>query len=276
MATAAQAGPNYQEVAAEAIVSFVEEQTRLSIKNILLATVFTEPSEVILSYAVGFARRYHSRMSLTGAASPGAICEIIRKWEIDFVVIGTNTCESRKSNLDTAVGEMLRTVPCPMLVIGPRVTQMGLANGKIERLVYVTNFTASSLEGVSYALALARDHDAELKFVHVAEESPMRPFHFGNSRIAAFRKQLESLVASENGLLQESEFVVQEGDRAEGLVRIAANLDANLIVMSARAIPGKISPYVFWPIAGQVVCCAHCPVLTVRGFPSEEWWTGVP
>jgi hypothetical protein len=73
----AQAGSNYQEVATEAIVSFVEEQTRLSIKNILLATVFTEPSEAILSYAVRFARRYHSKMSLTGAASPGAICEII-------------------------------------------------------------------------------------------------------------------------------------------------------------------------------------------------------
>ena len=109
--------------------------------------------------------------------------------------------------------------------------------------MYVTNFTASSLDGVPYALALAQDHDAELKFVHVAEESPMRPFHFGNSRIVAFRKQLESLVASGNGLLQGSEFVVQEGDRAEGLVRIAANLHANLIVMSARGIPGKTSPY---------------------------------
>lgn len=31
---------------------FVDEQTRLSIKNILLATVFTEPSDAILSYAV--------------------------------------------------------------------------------------------------------------------------------------------------------------------------------------------------------------------------------
>lgn len=252
-------------------MSFVEEQTRLSIKNILLATVLTEPSEVILSYAVGFARHYHSRMSSTSAASPGAICGIIRKREIDFVVIGTDTCESRKSDLETAVGEMLRTVPCPMIVIGPLVPQVELAKGELERIVYVTDYTTGSLEGLPYALALAQDHDAELKFVHVAEESPVRPFHFGNSRIVAFRKQLESLVASEKGLLRESEFAVGEGDRAEGLVRIAANLHANLIVMSARGIPGKASPYLLWPIAGQVVCCARCPVLTVRGFPSEEY-----
>jgi len=209
-------------------------------------------------------------MSLTGAASPEAICEIIRKWGIDFVVIGTNTCESRKSDLDTKVGEMLRTVPCPMLVIGPLVPQVELAKGELELIVYVTDYTTSSLEGLPYALALAQDHDAELKFVHVAEESPMRPFHFGNSRIVVFRKQLESLVASGKGLLQESEFAVGEGDRAQGLVRIAANLHANLIVMSAREIPGKTSPYLLWRIAGRVVCCAHCPVLTVRGFPPEE------
>ena len=248
----------------------VEEQTRLSIKNILLATVFSEPSPAILSYAVGLARRYGSTMSLTGAVSPGAICEIIRNRQVDLVVIGTHAPELRKSDLDSAAEEILRTVPCTMLIVGPSVTQMELAKGELERIVYVTDFTTRSLDGVPYALALAQDHDARLRFVHVAEGTTMGPFHFGNSRIVAFRKRLESLVASGKGLLQESEFAVGEGDRAEGLVRIAANLHANLIVMSARGIPEKASPYLLWPIAGQVVCCAHCPVLTVRGFPSEE------
>jgi ADP-ribose pyrophosphatase YjhB (NUDIX family) len=57
----------------------VEEETRLSIRNILLATVFSEPSPDILSYAVGLARRYGSTMSLTGAVSPRSICEIIKR-----------------------------------------------------------------------------------------------------------------------------------------------------------------------------------------------------
>jgi len=249
---------------------FVEEQTRLCIKNILLATVFSEPSPAILSYAVSLARRYGSTMSLAGAVSPTAICEIIRNRHVDLVVIGTHAQELRKSGLDLVAEEILHTVPCPLLIVGPNVTQMELAKGELERIVYVTDFTTSSLDGVPYAIALARDYDAQIKFVHVAEEAPMRPFHFGDSRIVAFRKRLESLVASGKGLLPESEFIVGEGDRADGLVRIAANLHANLIVMSARGIPGKTSPYLLWPIAGQAVCCAHCPVLTVRGFPSEE------
>jgi len=246
-------------------VPIVEEQTRLSIKNILLATVFTEPSEAILSRTVGFARRYGSKMSLTGAASPAAICEIIGKGHIDLVVIGTQAQNVRKSDLNLAVGKILCIVPCPMLIIGPRVTAVELAKEELEQIVYVTDYTLSSLDGLPYAVALSQDYGARLRFVHVSEGPTMGPFHFGNSRIVAFRKRLESLLDSVGGLPQESEFAVQEGDRVEGLVTIAANLHASLIVMSARGVPERTAPCLMWPIATQVVCRAHCPVLIARG-----------
>jgi nucleotide-binding universal stress UspA family protein len=248
-------------------VPFVEEQTRLSIKNILLATVFTEPSEAILSYTVSFARRYGSKMSLTGAASPAAICETVGKWQIDLVVIGTQAQNVRKSDLDMAVGEILRTVPCPMLIIGPRVTTVELANEEFEQSVYVTDYSLSSLDGLPYALALCQDQGARLRFVHVSEGPTVGPFHFGNSRIVAFRKHLETSLDSVAGLPQDSEFAVQEGDRVEGLVAIAANLHASLIIMSARGVPERTDSALVWPKATQVVSRAHCPVLIARGGP---------
>jgi nucleotide-binding universal stress UspA family protein len=243
-------------------VPWVEEETRLSIKNILLATMFSEPSESLLGYVVGFARRYDAKTSLTGAASPGAIREIITKQEIDLVVIGTHAHDSRKSYLDIAVGELLSNVPCPMLIIGPQVTQMELAKSEIQRILYVTDYTISSLDGVQYALALAQDHDAEVSFVHVSGETPVGPFHFGNPRIVGFQKRLESLIASGKGYLRESGFAVQEGDRAQGVVKIAANLRTSMIVMSARGNAAQLP----WPMAAQVVCRARCPVLVTRPF----------
>ena len=149
-----------------------------------------------------------------------------------------------------------------MLTIGPQVTPVELEKGEVERIVYVTDYTISSLDGLPYALALAQDLDAQLKFVHVAEETNLGPFYFGNSRTVAFQKRLESVVASGNGHLQESEFAVHEGDRAGGLVQIAANLRASLIVMSARGNVAQL----LWPMAGRVVCRAHCPVLIARAF----------
>jgi nucleotide-binding universal stress UspA family protein len=252
----------------------VEEQTRLSIKNILLATMFSEPSELILSYAVDLARLYGSTMSLTGAVSPAAICEITRNRQADLVVIGTDVQELRKSDLDLVAGEILRNVPCPVLIIGPRVAHVKLGKGDLEQIVYVTDFTTSSLDGLPYALAFAQDHDSRLTFVHVSEEITAAHFHFGNSRSTAFRKRLESLAAAENGFshesagkgfLRESEFVISEGDRAGELVRIAANLCASLIVMSAGGSPAQMA----WPLASQVVGLAHCPVLAVPR-PSME------
>jgi nucleotide-binding universal stress UspA family protein len=149
-----------------------------------------------------------------------------------------------------------------MLIIGPNVAQTELAKGALDRIVYVTDYTTISLDGLPYTLALAQDYDAQVKFVHVAEGSTVSPLHFGNSRTVGFRKRLESVVASGKGYLQESEFTVQEGDRADGLVKIAANLHASLIVMSARGNPAQL----LWPMGGQVVFHAHCPVLIAQAF----------
>jgi len=159
-----------------------------------------------------------------------------------LVVIGTQAQDVRKSDVGVAVGEILSNVPCPMLIVGPGVRPVELSKEGFERIVYVTDSKLSSLRGLPYTLALAQDHNAQLNFVHVPEETTMGPFHFGSSRIVAFRKRLESLVAQGKSLLQESEFNVQEGDRAERLVRIASNLHASLVVMTAPVTTETSAP----------------------------------
>ncbi len=249
---------------------FAEERTRVAIRNILLAALFSEPSEAMLSYTASLAQDYDSKISLTGAISGGAICEVVKARQFDLVVLGAQVQDPRSPGLDTAIEEILRNVVCPVLIIGPRVTEPELAKSNLERIVYVTDYTRDSLDGLPCVLALAQDYNAQVKFVHVAEGTTMRPFHFGNSRIFAFRKRLESMVASGGALLRDSEFAVQEGDRPWGIVRIATNLRANLIVLNLRRMPEGTAPYPLWPIAVQVLRLALCPVLMVRG-PSSEY-----
>lgn len=249
----------------------VEERTGLAIKNILLAAVFSEPSEAILSYAVSLARRYSSRMSLTGAVSSSALYEIIRKGQIDLLILGAQVQKSSTLRLDAELDAILRNVPCPILILGPRVTETDLAKPSLERIVYVTDYTTGSLDGLPYAIALARDHNAHMQLVHVADEAAIGPFHFGNSRTFAFRKRLESLLGLEKGVLGESEFAVQEGDRAKGLVRIATNLHTGLIVLNARRVSNETASYPLWPIAIQAIRLALCPLLIVRG-PSSQYF----
>jgi len=241
------------------------EEMRLCIKNILLSADVSESSQAILSYVVGLAQRYSASLSSAGMISPAAICEIVRNRQIDLVVIGMHDQVARKFNIGSTVVEILRTVPCPVLIIGPKVTHAELAKRALERIIYVTDFSTSSLDALPYTVALAQGNEAQLTFVHLAEETTMGPFYYGNSRSVAFRKRLESLIPTSSGFLGESEFVVGNGDRAEGLARVAANLNANLIVMSVRGTSAKACVRVLWPIGSRVVCRAHCPVLTVPG-----------
>lgn len=237
----------------------VESPTHLSIKRILLTAVAAQPSTAILSYTFGFARHYGAEIFLTGAASPQAIGEIVRKREIDFAVVGTPILE-RRSDLHNPVGDLLPMMTCPTLIVGPRIKLEQMTNGDPEQLVYVTDFTTGSLDALPYAIALAQDYGAQIKFIHVAEEAPARPFHFGNSRIVGFRKRLETLAATGEGLLPESELIVKEGDRIEGVTQIAARLNASLIVMNSRESPTQL-----WSrLAGELACRAHCPILAVN------------
>ncbi len=242
----------------------IEEQTRLSIKNILLATTSCESSEAILAYVAGLARRYGASISLADVISPEAICEIVSNREVDLVVVARG---QRLQKLGTAciAEDILPIVPCPVLMIGPQITHTQLAKKVLERIVYVTDFSTSSLDALPYALALAQDNGAQLAFVHVTEEATMGPSHYGGPRSVAFRKRLESLIPAGSDFLGKSEFVVDHGDRAEGLVRVTANVNASLIVMSVRGTPAEASAQMLLPVDGQVMCRAHCPVLVVRG-----------
>jgi len=79
-----------------------------------------------------------------------------------------------------------------------------------------------------------------------------------------FRKQLESLVPAGSGLWREPEFVPGSEDRAEGVVRVAANAKASLMVMAAPGTAAETFAGLPSLIGGQLVRRAHCPVLTVR------------
>jgi len=62
------------------------------------------------------------------------------------------------------------------------------------------------------------------------------------------------------------EFVARFEFPVEGILRLAKERDADLIVMGVRKSgDAAMQEHRPWPIASQVVAQAPCPVLTVRG-----------
>ena len=79
--------------------------------------------------------------------------------------------------------------------------------------------------------------------------------------------RLQELMASATRLDREPEFIVENGDPSEVIVRVAAERGAELVVLGVRA-QGGLSDRLRWSTAYGVVREAHCPLLTVRSTDS--------
>jgi nucleotide-binding universal stress UspA family protein len=74
-------------------------------------------------------------------------------------------------------------------------------------------------------------------------------------------------------LVAEPQFVVNVGEPAEGILRTASKLDAEVIVMGLRRRSHvETISHLPWSTAYDVVCHALCPVLTVRENLQDWTW----
>src|SRR5919106_6952501 len=130
---------------------------------------------------------------------------------------------------------------CPVLPTRPPqhdfVEHRGnLTDIRLNRILLATNFRPSSIPATSMAREIARTHNAELHAVHVIGDyfeqiSVMFP-EGGTSALSRMRQEVEQrmqLFAGEgNGSVRTH---IAEGRPYAEIVRIAADIDADLIVI---------------------------------------------
>jgi nucleotide-binding universal stress UspA family protein len=187
--------------------------------------------------------------------------QLIEEHEIDLIVVGTRGRTGLKKMLIGSVAErVFRLAPCPVLTVGPRVTQEPPVEARPRRILYATDFSAAAEGAAPYALSLAQEQQSDLTLLHVLDgghalESP---------KAAEITSRLAALVPQEAALWCTPEFRVAQGHPADEILKAADDLGADLIIMGARHPDFSINQL---PpaTAYKVVCWAHCPVLTIRG-----------
>lgn len=191
-----------------------------------------------------------------------ALGEFIQENDVDLVVLGTSGSSGlRKIVLGSVAEEIIRNSPCPVLTVGPAVA--GNDRVELQRIIYATDFSEESLRAAPYAFSLAREHQAHITLLHVAEDFPV---HSPVLKAQTLTIRLQNLVPPQADLRHEPDTVVEIGSPAEGILKIAARRAADLIVIGVR---GAGAPFGFSHLLGsvtyKVVSEACCPVLTVRG-----------
>lgn len=214
--------------------------------------------------------QFLNRDPLRGTASSGVLErgdlwnvleDVVQRHSIDLIVLGTHGKHGlKKLVLGSRAEQIFRQASCPVLTIGPRVPAS--EDVAFKRILFATDFSAGSLRALPYALSLAEENQARLILLHVI---PLVPLQHQESVAASAQDRLEDLVPPEASNWCRPECVVRFEFPAEGILTLAESQDADLIVMGVHKGAPAASAHLPWAIAYEVVCHAHCPVLTVRG-----------
>lgn len=192
------------------------------------------------------------------------IHETICQRNIDLLVLGTHGRHGiGKLALGSRAEQIFRSANCPVLTVGPKAAPWPEELEKLKRIVFATDFSTGSLQALPYALSLAEENQATLSLLHLITLAPMEQDRDAVEEYV--RARLQTLVPAEATAWCTPEFIVRYDFPAEGILKVAEEISADLIVMGVhQARFPRLAAHTPWATAYEVVCRAHCPVLTVR------------
>jgi len=202
------------------------------------------------------------------------LCGIVAENAIDLIVVGTHgRMGVGKVVVGSVAEDILRHAPCPVLTIGPKIcgraklpafdsqrSRLDPVELELQQILYAADFTRASLKVAPVAIGLAEKFEARLTLLHIFEDYSDLDSRPGPIEEAV--RRVQALVPKEAALSYAPEIVMDFGSPWQCIVKKAAELDADLIVLGAR--PNNHATHVPWSTVHQVVARAKCPVMTVR------------
>ena len=203
-----------------------------------------------------------------------ALSGIIEENKIDLVVVGTHGRSGLgKLLLGSVAEDILRHAPCPVLTVGPKVSgraklptfpnrDVAPVELELRQILFATNFAQYSVCVAREAAALAEEFRARLTLLHVLEDY----VHLGRrpDLMEDCACRLQSLVPNNAALQYKPEALLEFGFPADSILKVAAEREADMIVLGARSALQARTTHLPWTTAHLVIAQAHCPVLTIR------------
>ena len=202
---------------------------------------------------------------------------IIQENDIDLIVVGTHgRCGVGKLLLGSVAEDILRHALCPVLTVGPKVSGRAklpafpmhgrdLAPPELElrQILFATNFGKNSARMAQAAVDLAEDFHARLTLLHVLEDYTQLGRRPGPMEDGI--RRLQELIPRNSALQYVLETALEFGSPAERILKVAAEREADMIVLGARSSSEVGGTHLPWSADHHVIANAQCPVLTIRG-----------
>jgi nucleotide-binding universal stress UspA family protein len=201
---------------------------------------------------------------------------IVRDEEIDLIVLGTHGRTGLgKLLLGSVAEDILRHAPCPVLTVGPKVfgraklpefqsrgRDLAPLELELRQILFATNFAQNSALVAQEAISLAEEFRARLTLLHVIEDYTQLGSRPGP--IEDGIRRLHDLIPKNAALQYAPETLLEFGSASDCILKAAAEREADMIVLGARASIEVGTTHLPWSTAHHVIAGANCPVLTIQ------------
>ncbi len=201
-------------------------------------------------------------------AAPQQIVAAARQLGVDLLVLGTKSRgRLGKLLLGSVAEQVLRSVPLPVLTVGPEAHQR--ATGVRRTVLHATTLRETSHRSATLACELARSFNAKLVLLHV-----LSAFHSKNQDDASelqrsAENELRRLIPSDMVCSCAAEAHVARGNPAIEILAEAVSQNADVIVLGASK-PSTLQKLARDGTIYRVLAHAPCPVLTILEGEAEN------
>jgi nucleotide-binding universal stress UspA family protein len=189
--------------------------------------------------------------------------------DIDMVVLGAHIRSRVKQFVaGSAAEKIINGSPCSVIAIGPKDKKASMPQWKLQRILFATDLAPGSATALAYGLWLAEQEHAQLTLLHVLKPSASSTLQ---PETDSCRSRLASIVPPNTTV--PIELLVQPGVPAQQILKVAEELDVDLILIGPRDTSSNwAATHLPWLTSHHVLCHAFCPVLTVHdGWTISEW-----
>jgi nucleotide-binding universal stress UspA family protein len=202
-------------------------------------------------------------------AAVDATNEYAEKQNADLIAVGTHGRSGlSRFFLGSFAESLILTSKKPLIIVGPKAKN----EGKIERILFPTDFTETSRKAFEFILAFAKNFDSKVILFHSIQPTgaivpvdgsyvpyipPIENEQTVDESAREWIRQAES-----KGVPAEYKLETKVLNVGNAIISFAEEISPDLIAMAA--ISGKIEAAIIGSVTRQTIRNAVCPVFVVR------------
>ena len=198
---------------------------------------------------------------------PEVISAEIEELHIDLLVLGTHSREGAgRFAMGSAAEELLRRVHCPVLTVGPNVSvRQSPRKWSSRKFSWPQTWARNRSRPRRHAISLAEEFQARLTLLNVMDEEDFDPPVDPQTALKGRTERLRKIASADGDLARKPDCIVEFGNGAEQILRVAHERSADLIVLGAKPAAGRVlaATHVSAATVHSVIARATCPVMTV-------------